>query len=462
MRIVKAENAIERMVLTGMIVDPVVCARISAKWQHDLFRSKWANLVAKWCYEYHMHYGKAPARHIETAFRAWERKTHDKDTVQLVERFLSGLSEEYTNLQQESNSDYILDKAGQHFSQVKIERLQDNLETDLTNGEVEKALGRIVGFDQVKIGQGEYIDIFNVKEEWKDAFAQQGDSIINYPHRLGTFFGTQLGRDCFVAFTGPEKRGKSMWLMELAFKAVTQRRRVAFFEAGDMSRRQIMRRMATRIAMHPRYATTLNWPIAIHLRKKEAKVLTEERTFDKPLDWRSTLKACRRMRRKQIRSKESYFRLVCAPNDTLHVKTIESTLREWERGGWLADVIIIDYCDILDMTWPKIEGRDRINKTWMQLRKLSQQFHCLLLTATQANAKSYDAKIIRKGHFSDDKRKHAHVTAMYGINQTDKEKAQGVYRLNCIELRDGEYQESNCIWVAGCPAVGNLAIKSVM
>jgi hypothetical protein len=83
-----------------------------------------------------------------------------------------------------------------------------------------------------------------------------------------------------------------------------------------------------------------------------------------------------------------------------------------------------------------------------------------VVTATQTDADSYDAKVLKRGNFSEDKRKYAHVTGMVGINQTDREKAEGLYRLNWVVLRELEFSESKCVWTAGCLAIGNPAIVS--
>lgn len=867
MKITKVESQTERLVLTGMVVDSIVCGRIAAKWTGNLFRSKWANLVAQWCVEYHNKYGKAPNKHIESVFRHWSQRAKDKDSVKIVEKFLSGLSDDYADLKRESNSDYVLDRAGEHFSRVKVERLRDDIEMDLENGQINKAIEHIQTFDQVKMGGGEWVDIFHAKEEWKEAYAEDSKSIVQYPGLLGKFFGNQLGRDSFVAFTGPEKRGKclpansevllsdgriltieqivkekiktpvlalnektqriepvvvsdywnngvkecwqistrtgrkvsttknhkyltpsgwkylknlkigdfiavpkrlsvfgnksidpneiqflaflladgscshgqlsfvkqdaelvrlfescctglgltyqrrerdlvigvhqtkeiqrkypealyfttsktkripssifqcpkeqialflrtfiscdgsinkegsvieltlaneemcrqishlllrfgiihtfnyvqktnqekdkrfdawkilirsqeyvnlylkeigflsykhrepkfgisqksfvdkfpvavaerfynkayseikektgcvtsfrsassireqlvknlpimrqsfacvegtdaydlymnsdilwdqvtdiqnvgkqhtyditvpihhnfvandfivhnSFWLMDIAFRAAMQRRRVAFFEAGDMSRRQILRRFGSRITRRPRYPCTIQYPVGIRISKKKGAVVDfQEKKYNDKLDWKKVYRDCGKTRKSKIKSDEDYLRLSCWNNDSLHVKQIETQLREWEREEWVPDVVVIDYADILNMDYPKLEGRDRINKTWMQMRRLSQMYHCLVVTATQSNAGSYDAKTIGKSHFSEDKRKHAHVTCMYGINQTMEEKKLGVTRLNCIELRDGEYLESKCVHVAGCLAIGNMAVRSCM
>jgi hypothetical protein len=463
MKIQKSNNSIERSVLIGMITDSIVCGRISSKWHNRLFRSKWANMVSAWCAQYHGKYNKAPGKQVEGLYRSWERKTKDKDTVKLVEKFLSSLSDQYTRLKRESNSEYILDKAGEYFSEVRLERLKDEIETDLLANDITKALTRVQEFDEVKMGGSEGIDVLHDMRACEEALSDEEPAIVRYPGVLGKFFGNQLARDSFVSFAAPEKRGKSFWLMDVAFRAALQRRKVVFFEAGDMSRRQIYRRFMCRVCAQPLYRGTIQYPKAIRLStKQKVSVDVETRTFPKNITKAAYRKKVRWIDEKKVRSKEEYLHLECFPNSTLHTKHIELRLKELAREGYAADVVVIDYSDILDMTYPKIEGRDRIDKTWRELRKISQMYHCLVVTATQTNRESYDAKVITRKHSSEDKRKLAHVTAMYGINQTQEEKAQEVMRLNCMELRDGTYLEDNCVYVAGCLAIGNVAIRSAM
>ena len=165
--------------------------------------------------------------------------------------------------------------------------------------------------------------------------------------------------------------------------------------------------------------------------------------------------------KRKIGSRQSYLKLSVHPNSTLSVSGIKNILRTWEQEEWVPDIIVIDYADILDMDSYKLEGRDRINETWKQLRSLSQIYHCLVITATQADAGSYDATLIRRCNFSEDKRKFAHVTGMVGINQTDPvEKELGVMRFNWLKLRDGKYSENVCVYIAGCLAVASPMIKS--
>ena len=63
-------------------------------------------------------------------------------------------------------------------------------------------------------------------------------------------------------------------------------------------------------------------------------------------------------------------------------------------------------------------------------------------------------------NFSEDKRKHAHVTGTVGLNQTKEESKIGIMRLNWIVAREMRFNSHKCCHVAGCLDIANPAIKS--
>ena len=132
----------------------------------------------------------------------------------------------------------------------------------------------------------------------------------------------------------------------------------------------------------------------------------------------------------------------------------------WGREEGIPDIVVIDYADILKMDVPGLDKRDQINGTWKQLRALSQSLHCLVVTATQSDASSYKMETIQMGNFSEDKRKHAHVTGTVGLNQTKEENRLGVMRLNWIVAREHQFNSYKCGHVAGCLDIANPDIKS--
>lgn len=462
MKVQKFDSNEEKQILIGMIVDRTVLGRISSKWNKGMFRNNYANLIAQWCLEYFEKYEKAPMKHIQSLFESWAEEHKDKETIELVEEFLSGLSEDYKALKKESNSDYIIDLAGKHFNAVKLERLTESITTDIENGKIDKAKDRVNSFNHVELGLGTGIDVLLDEEAIKEAFKDKTEPLFVYSGALGEFFGSIWEREGFVSFLAPEKRGKTWWLIDVAYRAMLQRRRVAFFAVGDMGQNQMMRRFMIRTAARPIVAKEIKYPIGIKKKPDDeiAQVDYKIKNITRPLSWRKSLKACNKIIRSKIKSKESLLKLSCHPNSTLKVKDIQNILKGWERDGWVADVIVIDYADILNMDYTGKEGRECINETWKQLRSLSQTYHCLVVTATQSDADSYDVKTMGKNNFSEDKRKIAHVTGMIGLNQTHEEKMNGIMRLNYIARREEEFFEYLCVHVAGNLSIGNPAIKS--
>lgn len=456
MRIQKRDSSDERRILTGMIVDPAVCGRLAARWDPDgMFRNKWANLVGGWCVQFHQEYDAPPAASIESIFEAWASKAADEDTVKLVDRFIVGLSGEYEAAAGDVNPDYIVDLAGKHFNRVRLEKLAEEIQGDIEIGQPDEAAKRVAQWSQVEVGGGHGIDLLTDMDAIREAFEMKAEPIITYPGDLGKFYGDDLERDSFVGFMGATGRGKTWWLLDVAWRALLQRRKVAFFEVGDMSQAQILRRFMVRASRHPLRARTVRYPTSLEVDGNEPIVEFGEKVFDEDLEWRTAWKAI------QKRAKAAgLFKLSVHPNSSINVAGVESILMMWERQGWVPDVIVIDYADILAPPAGTVDSRDQINATWKQLRSLSQSLHCCVITATQSDAASYAANTMSRSNFSEDRRKLDHVTGMIGINMTEEEKEQGVCRLNWIKRREEEYTENRCVFVAGTFALGAPAMKS--
>lgn len=468
MQVEKRDGTQERRIIIGMIVDRNVLGRIAPIWtEHGLFRSRWTNLVGTWCVEFYRRYKKAPRKAIEALFETWSMENRDEETSKIVNQFLDGLSGEYAALRKESNSELVLDEANEHFNRVKLEKLKEQLENDLEVGKVKRARRRVETFDQVSVRVSTGIDVLQDEEAIRAAFEAKRHPLIKYPGALGNFFQDFLCRDSLISLEGPEKRGKTWWLMDMAWRAMLQGRRVAFFEIGDLSEGQIMLRYMTRAARRPLQRTTADRPIRYptdieHNPQADlAAVHHEEMFWDDDLSWKEALRACKKIITKK-NMEEPLLKLSCHPNDTASIADMEGIIDSWDRSGWgLPDVVVIDYADLIVPPPGFTESRDKIDATWKAMRRLSQQLHCLVLTATQSDAESYTVNTIRMGNFSGDKRKNAHVNGMVGLNQTEAEKRMGVTRLNWAPLREGDFSEDQCVHVAGCLGLANPAILSI-
>lgn len=459
-------GGVVRNVITGMVVSTPALAKIAARWEPELFGKgqKEPNLIGGWCVAYLNKYGRAPDIDILPVFQSWAAAPNrDPALVQGVEDYLRFLSAEREQASEDVNPDYVVDEASKLFNAARAKDACDAVRGLLDAGRVEDALTAMNQFAPVELGASEIIDVDLDEAANAEIFAERTfESLVCFPGALGEFYGQELCRDGFISYMAPEKTGKSFFLLDLAHRAREGRRKVLFFSVGDMSRLQVLRRLAIRRAGLPKEAKTVKKPIRIWIPAEDrfACVETKEKALD-GLDLASNLKAARRLQRRQVRSLESYFKLHCYANNTATVKMLDADIVGLKRNGWVPDVVVIDYADILAPPPGVHEHREQINVNWKQLRALAQTHHCLVVTATQSDTDSYGREFLGRDNFSDDKRKNAHVTGMIGINQLDREKEIGVYRLNWVELREAEFHSKRCVHVAGCLDLGNPCMVSV-
>jgi hypothetical protein len=463
LRIEHRDGRQARKIIIGVLTSRRVCGAVADRWDGKLFDSRWANLIVGWAVDYYRKYRKAPGKDIQPLFDEWARKSKDKDTVGLAESFLTSLSGQWVSQKKAVRPDYVIDLAAQYFNQVKLRKLKEELDSDLETGNVEKAMERAKGFKEVEMGLGgDTVRVLEDKEAIKAAFDKKTDVLVRYPDALGTFFGDALERDGFISFEGPEKRGKTWILLDLAWQAMTQGRRVAFFEVGDLSKHQIMRRFMIRASRRPWKPGTVRIPVMMGPPDAEggrADIQFKEKEYKNQLSFDTAWRKCEGIVKKRG---EDLLRLSVHANSSISVTGISSILDGWRRwDGWVPDVVV-DYFDILaNMTSGKFENsREAVDATWRAGRRLSQEWHVLLVTASQTDADSYESDIITMSNFSQSKSKRAHTTGTAGINQTEEEKADGVYRFNWVAGREWEYSSSRCVYSAGCLGIASPLMLS--
>jgi len=509
----KTDEFIERRIVTGLIVSTEYHQITSPFWNSQLLTSPTARLMAGWCVEHFLKYHSAPGRDIEGIYTHRLKAGMDPDKAQDIESILSGLSEDFERGQ--FNARYLADQTRVYFQEQHLKAFADGIRAEVDDGNITEAEQMATGYTSAVNQAHTAIDPFASAERIKRAFAEASTPLIRLPKALGEFMNSQLVRDGFVAFMGPEKRGKTFLLMELSIRAMKSGCNVVFFQAGDMSEDQQLRRLCVYLAQRSDrelYCRGMFVPVldCIHNQLDECERAERECAFGvfdshekdklvnrkvtkeelaerykkypdykpcsmcdqlrgcpwvrwrepvKPLTWREAAKIAMDFRKRQ----EKRFKLCTYPNETLSVGEIKNLLSIWERQeGFVADVIVVDYADIMapDADFKNLDFRNQINKTWQRLRNLSQERHCLVITATQAAASCYSKDTIGKGDFSEDKRKYAHVTAMYGLNQTEEEKQIGIMRLNELVVREGDFSTSNQIKVLQRLQIGRPVLGS--
>jgi len=408
-------------------------------------------MIGWWCIRHLKKHGEAINRNIESVFETWAEKQKDEKVIGTVEKFLYVLDEEYER-QDPLSSDYILDLASNHFNMVRIRNTFENVEVELEHGNVGVAEELLGVRKKVELGTGAIIVPSDDFDVWANAFdPDQLKPLVVFPDPLGAFIGNDFGRDTFVSFTGAFSRGKSWWLMEIAYRAMMQKRRVMLFETGDMAERQIIHRLGQRAARLPRWNREIKYPVKYD-DYKEGPIIEGRSLVG--IELRSAFRAWRKS------DPMGRLRLSVHPSTSLTADQLCGVVRRAEEQGWVPDVIVIDYVDLLAPPKGIREKRDQIDETWKILRRLSQELHCCVVTASQGDALSYKAKVIRGGNFSDSRTKNDHITGGLGINVSDADKEQGVMRLNWMKRRDADFVEGTQIAVAGCLPIGCPMIRA--
>lgn len=515
----KDEEFIERRIVTGLIISTEYLSSIRKIWKPILLNSSAAKLIAGWCIEFFDQYKAAPGKEIES-ISLNKTKGMKEENVNDIESILESLSDEYER-QDKFNVAYLVDQTIQYFDERNLREYVEDIKDALNGGNVADAKSKAYSYKPAVDIESMDLDLSSkdqLSAAIKKAFATTSQPIVTYPKQLGEFLNPQLVRGAFIAFMGPEKRGKSFLLMDLAVRAARQGANVAFFQAGDMSQDQQLKRICIHLtgkSDQERYSGKMYEPVrdCIHnqlntcgLKERECdfgpfegkdenyvrgiikKVKKGETEDDakKPLLYKDLVEAvkknpdykpcfnCHKYWKsnwgapwlKQINTGEPLtvkgaekaldkffiknkrrFRLSVHTSGTLTATQMETTLDLWERkDGFVADLIVVDFADIMASEY-KGEFRHQENDKWMKLRGLSQKRHALLATATWTDSKSYDTNLLSLKNFSEDKRKYGHVTAMYGLNQNQREKEIGIMRLNEIVIREDAFLNSNQVYV---------------
>lgn len=509
------DKFIERKIVIGLITSTEYINQIRDIYQAKFLMAPIAKRLATWCIEYYDTYHQAPGKNIETIFYQKVINGLPKDLAEEIEQdILPGLNDEY--LQASENIEFLVTETRTHFAKVHLELHTDKTKALLEQGSFPEAEQLANRFKPLVIAPSTavYFSSVTTLETVKKAFAEAKDPLFCLPKIWGQFVNRHLIRGGFVALMSIEKRGKTWALMELADRAVMQDLSVAFFQAGDMTAKQQVRRFCIHKAgtsdrafdcgkMFQPVADCIYNQLNICNRSEREcnfgvfggskfteKNLREDITIeDLKIAWKNNqdylpCRYCKDYRTNrwgtawieeidvkgpltdvqavQIFEKayvkpKARLMLDSYPNGTLSVNKIKSVLNIWERlYNFVADVIVIDYADLL-VPDSVAEFRHQQNEIWKNLRSLSQEERGgkqpLVITATQADTPAYETGLLRLKNFSEDKRKYGHATAMFGLNQDpkDREKRIGIMRWNELIFREADYSNDNT-----CTVLQNL------
>lgn len=503
----KMDLGLERNIAIGMVGDDDFARAFKASGVTMRFKSTYIRKVCEWAGEYCRTYDEAPKAHIKDIFQGKvSRKELDETEVELIGSLLESISLEAQR--KKFNYKYVLDEALQYFKVNAYAEFHKKMKTALESKDVDAMDELMAEYHKTASMDiiAKAVDPFRDVEAIRRAFDVDNKPLFTLRGSIGRLMNKQFIREGLICVQAPEKRGKTWFLLELAYRALMARCNVAVFEVGDMSESQIVRRFQIRLAGKsddPDYCGKIFVPCAdcalnqkgeCDLSASKGSVYDDDGEMlpfdkapksyvpcskcrgdkegkwspavwgtyvdvgDKPLTWQEAAKKSRRLHQ-WITGRA--LRTFTYPNSSINVEGINAALdMEESATGWIPDVIFIDYADILDRERKCKDDRPQ-NDTWKALRALSQRRRCLVVSATQSDANSYDAPTQKLKNFSEDKRKYAHTTVTYSLNQTDSEKRFGMLRIGVLVQREGKFTSESIVTVLQCLERGRFYIDSL-
>ena len=477
---------LEREAVTALIMSDKAVLSTREYIDLGLFSNFLTKNVAQWCLEFFDKYGKSPKLHIKDLYEANKSKVDDA-TAELIELFLVNLSDTFAS-QATYNEDFATERLVEFLNLSRAAQLLDNVGDSLDRVDAQKVIDQIQEFQPIKLNSNpmcSYDDLLYLAED-----RMEMPPLMEYPGALGQLLGP-VSRSSFNVILATEKRGKSQFMLYFAKLAAKKKRRVLFISAGDMTLEEISERerlAATGMNQKLKEPQIVFQPVLDcrqsqtgscmeydfdDLNLPSGEKLIPEEVLDKHPDHTPCTK-CRRSETnwKEFKpavwweavemrpvSKETInaalmdyqkqFKKLCGKNGkvdflffatkTCQPEDIESELKKRMEAGEPVDVLVLDYMDILAAPnrARRMDERNQINATWEEMRRISQVYDLALITATQGNRSMYDSDA-EQGSTSEDKRKAAHVTCMYALNQKPYEKEQGLIRVGVLFKRDGD------------------------
>jgi len=474
---------IERQITTAAIVSTDFLRETFHLYSPSYFQSDYCALVCQWCYEHYNTYKEAPKGQIQDIYMHYRAsQKRQPETCRLIAEFLRRLSKKFSESDDTAfNHAFVRDKAELYFRERALGLYIDRLQQLKDEGELLKAEAAVGDYKKPSLIASDGVDVLTDKDLIIASLAEPDepdeDILFQFPGALGHLLGP-FCRDDFVAVAGPMGRGKTWALQYFATQALMANLNVAFFSMGDMTIKQMSKRIHKELTALPTKAGNYLFPVwdcvknQIGSCKRDERVTQgslvfregvaqpyeeapnwkpctmcegqpyyvpavwlEDRTIKEDLTWRRALR--RGLALKRMTAGRLF--LESWPRKTGSISDVEATVELWMRQhNFIPHVIITDYADIIKDESGQRDYRHQLNAIWEAHDSLAKRLHCLVVSATQTDRATFGGRDVAGDRVSEDIRKLAHVSLMFGLNQTPHEKRFKNMRVKVLKSRHEE------------------------
>lgn len=502
----KIDSSQERRFLIAMIIDNTFLTEAIDIVDSNCLQVPAYRLGYNMCLKYFKQHGKAPGNHFRDLYDVEIRNGRiPEDMIGEFGSIYASLSREFVE-GYSINRDYLINQLKHFIRSRSLKNLSQDIESLISLDKIDEAELLLNKYNPIKGAGIDWSDPVNLTDTEFTQLEDKEDILFQYPGALGELMGP-VERGSFIAFQGPEKRGKTSYLWEMAIRSLFGRNKTVFISCGDMNLKQNWRRfygwilkssikMQGREVIYPLLdckwcqlgscpdvdqepimsdtGTLFNFKdrdpsfhkVCTRCKLEDPKRFRGARWYEKRIvPEYSEFEA--RKKWKNLYEKaflnQNLLRLKCYPNNHANVDVIRNLLKSWElRDDWVADTIVIDYADNLgnepDCRFG--EKRHQIDATWGAMRGLALERNVAVITATQAGRSAFQKANQDESDTSEDKRKLGHVTQMLTLNQTPEEKKMGMMRIGVLNDRDSYFDIRDNVVCLQCAAMSRPVLDS--
>jgi replicative DNA helicase len=493
------DTEIEEKILVGLIVSDSFCRDIKSLIRKDSFQVPYIQTISRWVLSYYDKYLKAPQGYIQDIFNV-EKNKLTEEYRELISSFLTRLSKDFEN--DNFNADYLKDKAILFLKKQSLKATSEKIQALIALDKISEAEQEMEKYKKISKETSKWVNPSadeTINNYFEDV-ARNKNRLFQLPGMLGELIGP-FERNWFMAFLAPVKKGKSFFLQEIAVQAFLEKYKVVYVSL-EMDIFRVLNRLFKRVMAQAEENAIFIYPCFDCLRNQNNTCRKSERVNNKngllnidgnKPEYSPSIKyrpctACRgkgtkdyitetwftTYKRDKLKLKHlkktvggltkmygDNLRVISYPAFSANLSEIRTAIDNLEYNeGFVPDVIVIDYADILAPEDSRLLGRERSDETWKMLKHMADSRHCLVVSASQSNRQSFDKKNVTQTDISEDIRKVAHVDMMLALNQTPEEKDAGVVRVSVIAGRDMDFNQFKSCTVLQQLSLGQVILDS--
>lgn len=415
-------GAIEEAALALLCFSSEHAPLLSLKFtDYNLFSNRTNKLLAQTSIDYVKKYARAPQAQLEYLL---EHDLLRGEEGRLLDQQIKFLAKQVTQL----DPQFILEQIDNYLEIQKLSlNLQNALET-LGEGDLDKAKS-ILQKNEIKIDTDEGIWIHDTKKSLaffeRDEFSKEFSSGIDVLDAMNV----RPDRKTIMFMIASSGKGKSWWGISVGKAALQNHQKVLHITLELSAEKTAKRYVQSIFSLTQRDVETIKVPF--FPKDDRGNTIIQYREFQ-----RDPLLSKRNDIQKRLQSAQHYQLLIKEfPTGSLSTEHLHIYIDSLEREkGFKPDILILDYADLMKIDSASL--RVDTGRLYRDLRGMAMAKNFALVTMTQGNRESENAKLVDRTNVAEDWSKIGTGDTIVTYSQTTAEFGLGLARLFVTKARD--------------------------